>query len=38
MLINGIRYRVIYEAWGPYVFANGKKVIEGIGFRGIVRA
>lgn len=38
MVIDGVRYRVTYGATGPYVFANGKKQIDGIRFAGIVRA
>lgn len=36
--IDGRRYRVVYEDWGDYVRADGKGVIPGIGFRGIVPA
>lgn len=35
-VIDGRRYRFVYQASGTYVFANGKKQIDGIGFLGVV--
>lgn len=36
--INGVRYRFVYEARGDYFRTDGKGVIPGIGFLGVVRA
>jgi hypothetical protein len=38
MVINGIRYRVIYDTYGPYIRSDGKGVIEGVRFTGVVPA
>jgi hypothetical protein len=37
-MIAGVRYRVIYAEWGDYHRTDGKGVIEGIGFVGVVKA
>lgn len=36
--IDGVRYRFVYETRGDYFRSDGKGVIEGISFAGIVRA
>jgi hypothetical protein len=38
LLIDGRRYRVVYEARGQWVFLDGKTSIDGIGFLGVVPA
>lgn len=37
-VIDGVRYRFVYEAIGPYFRSDGKGVIEGIAFAGVVPA
>jgi hypothetical protein len=38
MVINGVRYRVVYDTYGPYIRSDGKGVIEGVRFTGVVPA
>lgn len=36
--IDGVRHRFVYHERGTYVFADGKKQIDGIGFLAVVPA
>lgn len=38
IVIAGRRYRVIYDTYGPYIRSDGKGVIEGVRFTGVVPA
>jgi hypothetical protein len=33
--LDGIRYRVIYQACGDFMRSDGKGVVTGIGFLGV---
>jgi hypothetical protein len=38
IVISGRRFRVVYDTYGPYIRSDGKGVIEGVRFTGVVPA
>jgi hypothetical protein len=38
LILDGKRFKVVYEGRGPYIRADGKGEIAGVGFLGIIPA